>query len=136
MEMGYWWVDGEVELTFGTEVRTKSSCCQASEHPLDLTHRDELTLYTMPAKPRFLCMDKDDGVWQKLDDATDEWDKSIRTNEIYRAVGNLILQYRNGQPEVMHAVVKGGYNIIYRLEYSDGSSAIMRIPVKSMPRAL
>jgi hypothetical protein len=103
---------------------------------LVLTHRDELTLYTMPPKPRFLCMDKDDVVWQKLDEATDEWYKSIRTNEIYRAVSNLILQHRNCQPEVMHTVVKGGYNIIYRLEYSDGSSVIMRIPIKGMPRAL
>ncbi|KAK0384725.1 hypothetical protein NLU13_7203 [Sarocladium strictum] len=90
------------------------------------------TQCTMPPKPRFLCMDKDDVVWRQVDNATDEWDKFIRTNEIYRAVGNLILQYRNGQPEVMHRVVKGGYNIIYRLEYSDGSSAIMRIPIKGI----
>lgn len=77
-------------------------------------------------------MDKDDIVWQTLDDATDEWYKSIRTNEVYHAVGNLILQYRKGEPEVMHAVVKGGYNAIYRLEYKDGSSAVMRIPIKSI----
>ncbi|KAF4450461.1 phosphotransferase family protein [Fusarium austroafricanum] len=86
----------------------------------------------MPSKPRFLCMDKDDIVWQELDNATDEWDNSIRTTEIYRAVGNLILQYRPGQPEVMHTVVKGGYNVIYRLEYRDGSSVIMRIPIKTV----
>ena len=81
-------------------------------------------------------MDKDDVIWRELDDATDEWDKSIRTEKTYRAVGDLILKYRNGQPETTHAVVKGGYNIIYRLEYSDGSSAIMRIPIKGMPRTL
>lgn len=111
------------------------SCPNTHIGSRSLSHRDELTRYTMPPKPRFLCMDKDDVVWRKVDNATDEWDKFIRTNEIYRAVGNLILQYRNGQPEVMHRVVKGGYNIIYRLEYSDGSSAIMRIPIKGTPRA-
>ncbi len=30
------------------------------------------TVYAMPPKPRYLFMDKDDLVWQKLDEATDE----------------------------------------------------------------
>lgn len=84
----------------------------------------------MPPKPRFLCIDKDDLVWEKLDEATDKWIASIRTNETYRAVGNLILQHKNGQAERMHPAVKGGYNIVYRLEYKDGTSAIMRVPIR------
>ncbi|XXH01671.1 hypothetical protein Hte_008031 [Hypoxylon texense] len=32
----------------------------------------------------------------------------------------------------MHPVIKGGYNIVYRLEYKDGTSAIMRIPIKDV----
>ncbi|KID99302.1 phosphotransferase family protein, partial [Metarhizium majus ARSEF 297] len=32
----------------------------------------------------------------------------------------------------MHAVIKGGYNVIYGLEYSDGSSVILRIPIKGV----
>ncbi|KAI8631061.1 phosphotransferase family protein [Xylariaceae sp. FL1651] len=84
----------------------------------------------MPSKPRFLCMEKDDLVWQKLDEATNEWDISIRTKETYRAVANLILKYKEGQTELMHPAVKGGYNVVYRLEYKDGSSAIMRIPIR------
>ncbi|KAI1502721.1 phosphotransferase family protein [Biscogniauxia marginata] len=86
----------------------------------------------MPAELRFLCMDKDDLIWQKLEEATDEWYKSIRTTELYRAVGNFILKYRDGQPELMHIAVKGGYNVVYRLEYKDGTSAIMRIPIKGV----
>lgn len=78
-------------------------------------------------------MDKDDLVWRELDKATDEWDISIRTEETYRAVGNLILSYMGGQAELMHPVVKGGYNIVYRLEYKDGSSAVMRIPIRGTP---
>ncbi|KAI0537348.1 phosphotransferase family protein [Xylaria digitata] len=84
----------------------------------------------MPPKPRFLCMDKDDLVWQKLDEAVDEWDISIRTKETYRAVGNLILKYKEGQAELMHPAVKGGYNVVYRLEYKDGTSAVMRVPIR------
>ena len=75
-------------------------------------------------------MDKDDLVWQQLDEATDEWINSIRTNETYRAVGNLILKYKPGLAEMMHPVIKGGYNMVYRLEYKDGSSVVMRVPIK------
>lgn len=77
-------------------------------------------------------MDKDDVVWQELDEATDEWLRLIRTEQVYRAVGNLILKYKDGQAELMHAVIKGGYNVIYRLEYKDGSSVVMRIPIKGV----
>jgi hypothetical protein len=79
-------------------------------------------------------MDKDDLVWEKLDEAYDDWNASIRTNETYRAVGNLILKYKPGSAELMHIAVKGGYNVIYRLEYKDGSSAIMRIPIKGIAK--
>ena len=78
-------------------------------------------------------MNKDDLIWEKLDEKIDEWDKLGRTTETYRAVGNFILKYRDGQPEVMHSAVKGGYNVVYRLEYKDGSSVIMRVPIKGLP---
>lgn len=78
-------------------------------------------------------MERDDLVWQKLDEDTEEWDKSIRTTEVYRAVGKFILEYKDGQPELMHPAVRGGYNTVYRLEYKDGSSAIMRVPIKGTP---
>ncbi|KAI1429747.1 phosphotransferase family protein [Xylaria sp. FL1777] len=86
----------------------------------------------MPPKRRYLVMDKDDLVWQKLDEAVDEWDISIRTNEMYRAVAKLILKYKEGQAELMHSAVRGGYNVVYRLEYKDGSSVVMRIPIKGI----
>lgn len=77
-------------------------------------------------------MDKDDLVWEKLDEATDKWVASIRTKETYRAVGNLILKHKNGQAELMHPAIKGGYNIVYRLEYKDSTSAIMRVPIRGI----
>ncbi|KAI1096437.1 phosphotransferase family protein [Rostrohypoxylon terebratum] len=86
----------------------------------------------MPPKPRDSCMEKDDIVWRKLDEATEEWDKSIRKADIYRAVVNFILKYKDGPGEQMHRVIKGGYNVIYRLEYKDGSSVIMRVPIKGL----
>lgn len=77
-------------------------------------------------------MDKDDLAWEKLDEATDKWVASIRTKETYRAVGNLIPKYKNGQAGLMHPAAKGGYNIVYRLEYKDGTSVIMRVPIRGM----
>ncbi|OTA78187.1 hypothetical protein M434DRAFT_38540 [Hypoxylon sp. CO27-5] len=84
----------------------------------------------MRPKLSYLRMDKDDLVWKKLEEATEEWEKSLSSNETYQAVANLILKYKNGQSKLMHTVITGGYNAIYRLEYEDGSSVIMRIPIK------
>ncbi len=86
----------------------------------------------MPSKPRFLCTDKDDIVWQELDEATEMWLLKSSEKETYHAIAELILKYKNGQPEQMYPVIKGGYNIVYRLEYKDGTSAIMRIPIKGV----
>lgn len=69
-------------------------------------------------------------VWEKLDKDTEQWDRTSRTRDTYQAVGDFIMKYKKGQAEVMHPAVKGGYNDIYRLEYRDGSSAIMRVPIK------
>ena len=84
----------------------------------------------MAPKLRFVCSGRDDALWEELDEATEEWDKSIRTSVMYRAVGDLILKYTPGDAEVMHVAAKGGHNIIYQLEYKDGSSVIVRIPIK------
>ena len=37
---------------------------------------------------------------------------------------------KNGKPKKMHPVIKGGYNLVYRLEFEDGTSLIMRVPIK------
>ncbi|CAK7234017.1 hypothetical protein SBRCBS47491_008807 [Sporothrix bragantina] len=84
----------------------------------------------MPYEPRRTCADKDDLIWEKLDERIDEWYKSVRTNDMYRAVARFILKYKPGDVELMHRALKGAYNITYRLEYKNSSSVIMRIPIK------
>jgi hypothetical protein len=69
----------------------------------------------MQSKNRLLFMPKDDVVWQKLDEETEEWDNLIRREETYRDIGNIILKYRQDKAEKLHPVVKGGYNVVYRL---------------------
>ncbi|OBT57307.1 hypothetical protein VE04_01731 [Pseudogymnoascus sp. 24MN13] len=77
-------------------------------------------------------MDKDDIVWDKLEDDLEKWELSVNKAVIYRGVAALILKYRPGEAVELHMPIKGGYNAFYRLEYKDGSSAGMRIPCKGI----
>ena len=88
----------------------------------------------MPPKPRYLFSEKDDLIWQKLEDDSDAWYESVRTSETYREVGRFILKYKEDgvKADRMHTVVKGGYNVIYRLEFQDGTSLVMRVPIKGI----
>lgn len=82
-------------------------------------------------------MDKDDLRWEKIENASDEWHESIRVNEeVHKAVGNFILTFKDAPVECIHASVKGGYNVVFQMEFKDGSSIIMRIPMKGMSRSI
>ncbi|UNI23869.1 hypothetical protein JDV02_009662 [Purpureocillium takamizusanense] len=84
----------------------------------------------MPLKLRYVRMLKDDLAWEKSDEQVDAWERALHNAETYRAIGILILKYRPGDPLELHRPIRGGYNIIFRLQYKDGSSAVMRIPHK------
>lgn len=86
----------------------------------------------MSSKPRYLSSGKDDLVWQKLEDESDAWYESVCTSETYRAVGRFMLKYKDAKAELMHTAVRGGYNVVYRLEFQDGTSLIMRVPIKGI----
>jgi hypothetical protein len=86
----------------------------------------------MAPKLRHVSMDKDDLAWEENDNETETWERKIQKADIYRAVGKLILKYRPGDAVELHRPTRGGYNVIYRLEYQDGSSAIMRVPGKGV----
>ncbi|OTA92545.1 hypothetical protein M434DRAFT_74395 [Hypoxylon sp. CO27-5] len=75
---------------------------------------------------------KDDLVWEKIEEVSNEWEKTTHKSEIYYTIANLILRYREGKPRELHLGIRGGYNVVYRLEYADGSSAILRMPIKGV----
>jgi len=81
-------------------------------------------------------MEKDDLVWEKLEEDVDQWHRSIRTSELYHAVANLILKYapKDAKPVELHTPIWGAYNKVYRLEYKDGFSVVMRVPMKGVVR--
>lgn len=86
----------------------------------------------MPPKPRLITADRDFHVWEKNDEVVEEWEKSLHKPEMYRSIANLILKYRPGEAVELHKPIKGGYNVCYRLEYKDGTSAAMRICIKGI----
>ncbi|KAK7919974.1 hypothetical protein PG985_007996 [Apiospora marii] len=83
----------------------------------------------MPSKLRHVCMDKDDMIWEKLDEAVEQCEQTLRKATTCKEVKRLILQYRPGEARGLHEPVKGTYNFVYRLKYEDGSSALMRVPI-------
>ncbi|KAF5137917.1 Altered inheritance of mitochondria protein 9, mitochondrial [Metarhizium anisopliae] len=86
----------------------------------------------MAPKPRYVRMEKDDLAWEKSDEEVESWERSLHNSDIYRGIGNLIIKYKPGEPVKLYSPIRGGYNIFYRLEYSDGTSAAMRIPCKGI----
>lgn len=85
-----------------------------------------------PAKLEISNAQKDDLIWQKLEEDRKEWNEFVCTTEAHREVGSFLQRFKDVKPEVMHTVVKGGYNVGYRLEFEDGTSLIMRVPIKGI----
>ncbi|KAK3315733.1 phosphotransferase family protein [Apodospora peruviana] len=83
-------------------------------------------------KPRLLCMERDDLVLQERNTAAEKWLQTARSKQVYSAVRDLVLEHKHGQPKRVYPVVKGGYNIVYRVEYMDGTSVVMRVPIKGL----
>lgn len=76
---------------------------------------------------RYVRMDMDELAWEQSDKMTDEWERSLHKAAIYREVANFICKHRPGKAVELHRPIRGGFNVFYRLEYADGSSAALRI---------
>ncbi|KAK7979941.1 Isopenicillin N epimerase component 2 [Apiospora arundinis] len=83
----------------------------------------------MAPKPRCACMDKDDMIWEKLDEEVVGWEKAMNKKETYLKIAELLQQYKPGKPARLHTPQKGGFNTVYRLEYKDGTSIILRVSI-------
>lgn len=77
-------------------------------------------------------MPRDEQVLDARNQAVQEWLEHARSDEACLKVREFLtgLQCKSGQPKQMHPAIKGGYNLAYRLEYEDGHSILMRIPIK------
>ncbi|KAK0391426.1 hypothetical protein NLU13_0926 [Sarocladium strictum] len=86
----------------------------------------------MSLKPRYMRMRQDDLAWEKGDKEAEMWERTLLKAQVYRDIGRFINQHRPGEPVELHKPIRGGYNIFFRLEYKDGSSAALRIPCKGI----
>lgn len=86
----------------------------------------------MPPKLRYVRMDMDNLAWERNDTELEQWERSLNKATIYREIANFILNHRPGKAVELHRPIKGGYNVFYRLEYEDGTSAAIRIPSPGM----
>ncbi|KPM40386.1 hypothetical protein AK830_g6187 [Neonectria ditissima] len=83
----------------------------------------------MTPRFRYVRMDMDELAWEQGDNRSDEWDRSLHKAAVYREIASFIDKHQLGKPVELHKPIRGGYNIYYRLEYGDGSSAALRIPL-------
>ncbi|RGP75970.1 phosphotransferase family [Fusarium sporotrichioides] len=82
----------------------------------------------MARKLRYVRMNMDVLAWERNDTELEEWQRSLNKATIYREIANFISKYRSGKAVELHRPIRGYYNVIYRLEYEDGSSTAIRIP--------
>ncbi|KAI1128633.1 phosphotransferase family protein [Nemania abortiva] len=88
----------------------------------------------MAPKLRPMSMSRDDLAWEENDNEADSWERSLHKKDLYLAIASFIKKHRPGDAVELHKPIRGGYNIFYRLEYKDGSSAALRIPCKGIVR--
>lgn len=74
-------------------------------------------------------MDFDDVAWEQSDKDLESWSASyLRDEPTQYAIGRLIVKHRMGTPEVLTRIPSGAYNLVYRMKFLDGGSAIARFP--------
>lgn len=76
---------------------------------------------------------RDDVLWEKFEAEEEEWSEKAGQTDTLRAVGNFIHETtgqkcKDCKPEEMRRMIPGGYNMVYRLIYSDGTSLAMKVP--------
>ncbi|EFY97498.1 aminoglycoside 3'-phosphotransferase/choline kinase domain protein [Metarhizium robertsii] len=86
----------------------------------------------MAPKPRVVRMERDDLAWEKSDEEVESWERSLHKSDLYYGIASLIQKYKPGDAVELHTPIRGGYNVFYRLEYRDGTSAAMKIPCKAV----
>lgn len=71
----------------------------------------------------------DDVAWDRADELFAEWKKKIFNEDIQRKIGSMIIKHRRGVPVELFPPKMGGFNLIFRMVFIDGGSAVIRFPV-------
>lgn len=70
----------------------------------------------------------DEAVWDKSDELFAVWKKKLFNEEVFREIGALIIKHRGGPADELFRPQKGAFNVILRMKFLDGGSAIIRFP--------
>lgn len=71
----------------------------------------------------------DDVAWERSEDISDNWVDGIFAEEsTLRAIGHFIVKHRRGVPVELGDPKTGYFNILFRMKFQDGGSAIIRFP--------
>ncbi|PYI11875.1 hypothetical protein BO78DRAFT_357190 [Aspergillus sclerotiicarbonarius CBS 121057] len=70
-----------------------------------------------------------DGVaWDESYEIFGAWKKTLFNEDVFREIAALIVKHRGGPAEQLFAPLKGSFNVILRMKFLDGGSAIIRFP--------
>jgi aminoglycoside phosphotransferase (APT) family kinase protein len=71
----------------------------------------------------------DDVAWDRSDAIYAAWKKKLFNEDVFREIGGFIVKQRRGPPEELFNPQKGAFNLIFRMKFRDGGSAIIRFPI-------
>lgn len=71
----------------------------------------------------------DDLAWDRSDDVAKAWKDALFDEKVFREIGRFIIKHRGGPAEVLFSQLKGSFNLMFRMKFMDGGSAIIRFPI-------
>lgn len=73
-------------------------------------------------------MDYDDAAWARCDEIFEPWKAKILEQGVLREIGRFIDKHRGGVPDELFAPRREAFNTWLRMQFQDGSSAVIRFP--------
>ncbi|KAJ5194660.1 uncharacterized protein N7498_008098 [Penicillium cinerascens] len=70
----------------------------------------------------------DEIAWDKSDLAFAAWKEKLFKEEALQEIGAMIIKHRGGPADELFSPQKGAFNVILRMKFLDGGSAIIRFP--------
>lgn len=71
----------------------------------------------------------DDLAWEKSDNVSRSWRANLFNEKTFREIGGCIIRHRGGPAEELFNPQKVSFNIMFRMKFLDGGSAILRFPI-------
>lgn len=66
--------------------------------------------------------------WDKSDGLFADWKKRLFNTAVFREIGALVIKHRGGPAEKLFPPRLGAFNVILRMKFLDGGSAITQFP--------